>query len=68
MKTVSGRRLCRLLELRGWQLKRVKGSHHIYARAALADRISVPVHGNRPLKMGLQRHLMKLADIDESDL
>ena len=70
MKSVNGRRFCRLLESRGWHLRRVNGSHHIYAyaRAGLPDRISVPVHGNRPLKLGLQRHLMKLPDIDESAL
>jgi len=28
----------------------------------------VPIHGNAPLKIGLQQHLMKLADLDESDL
>ena len=68
MKAVSGRRLCRLLELRGWQLQRVSGSHHIYTRAGQPERISVPVHGNKSLKQGLQRHLMKMADIDESEL
>ena len=31
-------------------------------------RISVPVHGNQPLKIGLQCHLMKIACIEESDL
>jgi predicted RNA binding protein YcfA (HicA-like mRNA interferase family) len=30
--------------------------------------ISVPVHGNKPLKIGLQKHLMKIADINESEL
>jgi predicted RNase H-like HicB family nuclease len=30
-----------------------------------AYRISVPVHGNRPLKTGLQSHLMKLADVPQ---
>ena len=68
MKAVSGKNFCRLLESRGWELKRVNGSHHIYARAGNAARISVPVHGNAPLKIGLQRHLMKVAGIDEEDL
>ena len=68
MKAVSGRRFCRLLESRGWDLKRVNGSHHIYARTGETVRISVPVHGNRALKQGLLRHLMKLAHIDESEL
>ena len=31
-------------------------------------RISVPVHGATTLKLGLPRHLMKLAGIEESDL
>ena len=47
---------------------RVRGSHHIYARSGSVVRISVPVHGEAPLKRGLQRHLMKLAGIDDSEL
>jgi len=31
-------------------------------------RLSIPIHGNRPLKMGLLRHLAKLADIPEDEL
>ena len=68
MKAVSGKRLCRLLETRGWELVRVRGSHHIYTRTGTDIRISVPVHGNRTLKRGLQRHLMRLGGIDETDL
>jgi hypothetical protein len=30
--------------------------------------ISVPIHGNSPLKIGRLRHLMKVAGIDESEL
>jgi predicted RNA binding protein YcfA (HicA-like mRNA interferase family) len=68
VKAISGKQLCRLLESRGWGLKRINGSHHIYAKAGQPERISVPVHGNTPLKIGLQRHLMDLADLGESDL
>ncbi|OIP29161.1 MAG: hypothetical protein COW04_00775 [Deltaproteobacteria bacterium CG12_big_fil_rev_8_21_14_0_65_43_10] len=68
MKAVSGKRLCRLLESNGWTLKRINGSHHIYTKSGNTVRISVPVHGNAPLKIGLQRHLMKIARIDESEL
>lgn len=57
-----------MLEQRGWQLQRINGSHHIYAKAGNAARISVPVHGNQSLKTGLQRHLMKTAGIEESEL
>ena len=46
----------------------IHGSHHIYARSGSVVRISVPVHGNTPLKRGLQKHLMRLAEIDQSEL
>jgi len=68
VKAISGKRLCRLLEARGWVLKRIAGSHHVYVKEGNPARISVPVHGTTVLKLGLQRHLMKLADIDESEL
>ena len=52
-----------MLESHGWFLQRINGSHHIYAKADSRIRISVPIHGNRPLKTGLQKHLMKLANL-----
>jgi len=68
LKTVTGKRFCRLLELHGWEQKRITGSHHIFAKSGNPARISVPVNGNTQLKTGLQRHLMKIAGIDESEL
>ncbi|MDE0219434.1 MAG: type II toxin-antitoxin system HicA family toxin [Spirochaetaceae bacterium] len=68
MKAVSGKRFCSILESRGWQLRRIHGSHHIYTKDSVSARISVPVHGNKVLKVGLQRHLMRLAGVHESDL
>lgn len=68
MKSVSGKVFCSLLERRGWKLLRVHGSHHIYGKKGSVVRISVPVHGNQPLKVGLLKHIMKLAEISESEL
>ena len=65
MKALSGKAFCRLLERHGWQLLRVQGSHHVYGKAGQRARISVPVHGNRPLKLGMQKHLLKLAGIGQ---
>lgn len=47
---------------------RIHGSHHIYGKAGVRIRISVPVHGNAVLKRGLQARLMKLGGIVEADL
>ena len=68
MKAISGREFARLVERRGWQLLRIAGSHHIYGRAGSVVRLSIPIHGNRPLKFGLLRHLAKLAEIPDEDL
>lgn len=68
MKAVSGRDFAKLLEKKGWELRRTKGSHHIYAKTGHPARISIPIHGNTPLKTGLLRHFMKIAGIDESEV
>lgn len=66
MKVLSGKQFCRLIESHGWRLKRVRGSHHVYMKEGSTARISVPVHA-AALKRGLQRHLMKIAQIDVSE-
>ena len=68
MKSISGKRFAKLLEKKGWELKRINGSHHIYAKMGNPARLSLPIHGNQPLKTGLQKHLMKLASIKEEEL
>jgi predicted RNA binding protein YcfA (HicA-like mRNA interferase family) len=68
VKAISGRDFARMVERRGWALLRIAGSHHIYGKAGSVVRLSIPIHGNRPLKLGLLRHLAKLAEIDDDDL
>ena len=68
MKSVSGRDFARIIERRGWTLLRINGSHHIYGRTGSIVRLSIPIHGSKPLKAGLLRHLAKLADISNEDL
>jgi predicted RNA binding protein YcfA (HicA-like mRNA interferase family) len=57
-----------MIERRGWTLLRVSGSYHIYGKSGSVVRLSIPIHGNKPLKRGLLRHLAKLADISDDDL
>ncbi|WP_295845534.1 type II toxin-antitoxin system HicA family toxin [Tardiphaga sp.] len=47
---------------------RINGSHHIYGKPGSTIRLSTPIHGNALLKIGLLRHLMKLADINDDEL
>jgi len=68
LKQISGKEFAKLLSQKGWELKRIHGSHHVYTKADRKERISLPLHGNKPLKTGLLRHLMKIADISETEL
>jgi predicted RNA binding protein YcfA (HicA-like mRNA interferase family) len=67
VKQISGRELARVVERRGWTLARVHGSHHIFTMPGRRERIVIPIHGNRALKTGLLRSLMKIAEIKEAD-
>jgi predicted RNA binding protein YcfA (HicA-like mRNA interferase family) len=68
MKVISGKEFAKLVEKKGWELKRIKGSHNVYTKTGNPARISVPVHKNTPLKIGLLKHLMKIAGIEEEEL
>jgi predicted RNA binding protein YcfA (HicA-like mRNA interferase family) len=58
----SGQQMVRFLELQGFTVVRVRGSHHVMARDT--QRTSIPVHGNRALKIGTLRGILR--DIDMS--
>ena len=68
MKSLTGPELARILERSGWRRLRINGSHHIYGKDGEIARLSIPIHGAKPLKAGLQRHLVKLTGLSDSDL
>ena len=68
MKQVSGRELARAVTRKGWSLARINGSHHIFVKEGQRERLVIPLHGNRPLKVGLLRYLMKMAPLDEDEI
>jgi predicted RNA binding protein YcfA (HicA-like mRNA interferase family) len=68
LKQVSGKDLASAIEGKGWVLARIKGSHHIFTKEGMRERIVIPIHGNRPLKIGLLRAQMKIAGLSESEI
>ena len=68
MRSVSGKQLCKIVERRGWVLRRITGSHHIYDKDGVEQILSIPVHRNQALKIGTLRALMKIAQLSEGDL
>jgi predicted RNA binding protein YcfA (HicA-like mRNA interferase family) len=68
MKSISGKELSKILEKNGWNLARINGSHHIYIKENHTESISIPIHGNESLKIGLVKHMLKIAGIDENSI
>jgi predicted RNA binding protein YcfA (HicA-like mRNA interferase family) len=68
MKSISGRKFCKIVEKKGWVLRKITGSHHIYEKPGEQKIISIPVHKNQDLKIGTLKALMKIAELKESDL
>ena len=63
MKNVTGKKLCKILEKNGWKLSRINGSHHIYIKEGEDARIVVPMHGNKEIKTGLLKAILKTAGL-----
>ena len=63
MKAYSGKELIRLLQDHGWHVARIEGSHHIMTHPQREETLSIPVHGNQSLKIGLVRGILGAARI-----
>ncbi|MDJ0632324.1 MAG: type II toxin-antitoxin system HicA family toxin [Xenococcaceae cyanobacterium MO_188.B29] len=68
MKSISGKKLGKVVEKLGWKLKRIKGSHYIYSLPGSAKILVIPVHGNRDLPPGTLKGILKDANLTEDDL
>ena len=68
MKSISGKQLCKIVEQKGWVLRKITGSHHIYENLEVNQILSIPVHRNQDLKVGTLKALMKIARLSEEDL
>jgi predicted RNA binding protein YcfA (HicA-like mRNA interferase family) len=59
---MDSKHLIKLLEADGWELRAVRGSHHIFRHPTKAGHISVP-HPKRGLGVGLVHKLLKQAGL-----
>ncbi|MDZ4819333.1 MAG: type II toxin-antitoxin system HicA family toxin [Planctomycetota bacterium] len=64
LPSVTGAEAIRAFQKLGFEVVRTKGSHHILKKQEHRDLLTVPVHGNDPLKNGLLRSLIRGAGID----
>lgn len=68
MKSVSGKKLSKIVQKYGWVLKRVKGSHHIFEKDGLETTLSIPINSNKDLKIGTLKAILKQTNLTEDDL
>jgi predicted RNA binding protein YcfA (HicA-like mRNA interferase family) len=60
--------LVKLLELKGFLLKRVTGSHHIFFHRELRKAIVVPVYGKKDIPNGTFLSIIKQAGISKEEI
>lgn len=68
MKSISGKKLCQVVERFGWKLARIKGSHYIYTKENVSAIIVIPIHGNRDLPIGTLKSILKDSGLTEDDI
>ena len=61
---LTGKEMCSILERRGFILRRIKGSHHIYAKPGIEGYVTVPVHGKEILKPKTLQSIIKQAELN----
>jgi predicted RNA binding protein YcfA (HicA-like mRNA interferase family) len=59
---MNSKDIIKLLEKDGWQLRGVRGSHHVYNHPVKSGHISVP-HPKKDLGTGLVQKLLKQAGL-----
>ncbi|HET6878653.1 MAG TPA: type II toxin-antitoxin system HicA family toxin [Pirellulales bacterium] len=60
---VTGAQACRAFAKFGFVLDRIRASHHILRKPGFPNVLSVPIHGNKALKKGTLRTLIRDAGI-----
>jgi predicted RNA binding protein YcfA (HicA-like mRNA interferase family) len=64
---LTAKELIRVLERKGWEHDRSRGSHHIYVHVATRRTLSIPI-ARRVMSIGTLSRLLKDAEISREEL
>ncbi|RKY68352.1 MAG: hypothetical protein DRQ24_11810 [Candidatus Latescibacterota bacterium] len=67
LPSLAPKTVIKILEDKGFVLRRVKGSHHIYYHPETRRRVVVPLH-KKDLPQGTVREILKQAGIGRDEL
>lgn len=61
LRRLSGAQIVKILEQFGFEIARIRGSHHVMRRTVddQTQTANVPVHGNKPLAVGMIKRLYR---------
>ena len=68
MKHKSGIQMAAIARGLGWLIKSQRGSHQHYRDPVTGKIVTIPIHGNKMLRAGTQKAIMKVLGITDSDL
>lgn len=63
--TLKPKEVIAILCANGFELRRTKGSHHIFTNFDKTRRVTVPVHGNRDLLPDTLRSIIRQSGLPE---
>lgn len=58
---MNGKQVIKILQGNGWQIVRVKGSHHLLSNGTKT--VPVPVHGTRDIGLSLLKKIEKQTSV-----
>ena len=68
MKHKSGIQMAAIARGLGWLMKSQRGCHQHYRDPVTGKIVTIPVHGNKMLRAGTQKAIMKVLGITDADL
>ncbi len=65
LRRLTGKQVLDILKRFGFEVVRVRGSHHQVQRivSKQTQNLTVPVHGNRPIPIGTLKNIMRSAGV-----
>lgn len=64
---ISGKRMIKILHILGFELMRIKGSHHFFLNHQSKKTATVPLHANEVLGIGLLKSILRDMDLNAKE-
>lgn len=68
LPSLSPQKVITILEKKGFLLKRVTGSHYIFAHPETKRRVTIPYHTDQEVAKGTLLHILEDAGINREEL